>query len=126
MSYSDVESIKARINTGLTDDQIEAFLDDAEIMMDSHGWTVAIQEDLDDPGDELATIHTYLTAHLIEIAEPEIRSDQVQNLSVTFSRPTKQLGEWLKNTNPGRTLARLLSTFGLGEEPDRTAPKTFR
>ena len=126
MSWADLNYLQERYSTTLSDTQLQAFLDDAQFFVTEAGWKKAIEEKAEDAIVGLKTVHAYLAIHLIQLEEQEIDSDSVQNLSVSYNTANKDVMEWLRNTEPGRTLARMLEIYGVGEPSNRAAPRTFR
>jgi len=80
VARTDETSVSTVLDTSLTTDQIEAFIDDASLWVDRH----LVGEGL--TSDELTTIEKYLTCHFITLRDPRLKSAQLDDVAEVYQR----------------------------------------
>ena len=96
----DQDDVKEIIETDLSDGDLAAFINAAYAM------TIQIASDLGDCGGAttLAEIQKYITAHLVTLREPMVRSESVSEVRVEYLRQTgANLEGGLSGTPYGQT-----------------------
>lgn len=85
-SYADVT---ARIDTDLSQPQVESFIDDA------NAWVTDFLASEDVSSARLTQIELYLSCHYVTLRDPRLRQQQVEDVRETLQRDT-QVTEYLR------------------------------
>jgi len=80
VARTDETSVSTVLDTSLTTDQIEAFIDDASLWVDQH----LVGEGL--TNDELTAIEKYLACHFITMRDPRLKSAQLGDVAEVYQR----------------------------------------
>lgn len=91
MARTSVDLVELIIDTDLTEPEIEAFIDDASVWIDSHldGECGGLSD------SALAVIEKYLAAHLITARDPRLKSKTRGDVSDSYQRDGS-MSEYLK------------------------------
>ena len=127
MADTTLSKLRDTESTNLSDDKLNQYISDAQVMIAAQGWQTAIDdfnnnytEDIEEP------IQRYLTLHLAKINEHEIASESTEGKSQDFNTPEGDIAEFLSNTRPGRRVKSLLSSIGVTPtQSNRSMPATY-
>jgi len=89
MARTDETLVATVIETSLTSEQINAFIDSASLWVDGNLVGRGLSASL------LAEIEKYLACHLITLRDPRLSSTKVSDVAETYQRDT-QITEYLK------------------------------
>lgn len=111
----------------LNDSELDQIISDAKAFIE-----IRWQDDIDSANDQTSSdieevIQRYLVLHMAEMSQGEEQSSSATDKSITLTRPSGDINEWLRNTSFGRTVAETLSAIGISpSQPQRSTPKTYR
>jgi len=108
------EEVKQIINTALTEDEVDPFINVAHLMIEEHlAGVTSLSDDL------LMEIERWLAAHFVEIRTPSVRSKGVDGANTVYQ--IGYLGQGLNATRYGQMVLLLDSTGTLAAIGKRKA-----
>lgn len=128
MGDTDLGSIRDSDPTlQLSDDELNQLIADAKTFIEIRWGDDITDANAETTNDIEELIQRYLVLHMAEMSQGEEQSSSATDKSITLTRPSGDIFEWLRNTSFGRTVAETLSSIGINpDQPQRTTPKTFR